>query len=112
MLTEQHLDMFVMFVWLFGSCVYIFIFQWWYTWFATGVLPTDTWYVMLFFAVICVPPYVDMIVPGFMDKCYDGAQLIHNNILRWLLSEMRPLGFLKWILVFLGLVLYTTVVQW
>nr|WCC62153.1 ORF7 protein [Bat Coronavirus MaJX20] len=111
MFPEVNFDALVIYVWLLSSSLYIFMYQWWWTWFSTGVLPGDTWFVMLLFAMFCLPAFCDMASPGFLDWWYDGAQMIHNNIMIWLLSDMRPLGFLYWILVLLGLVLYTTVVQ-
>nr|WPV62925.1 MAG: ORF7 protein [Jingmen bat alphacoronavirus 2] len=107
----MDLDFLVLQIWLLTSTSYIFLYQWWYTWYLTGVLPDDTWIMMILLALIFIPSAVDVFSPGFLDWWYDGAQIIHDNILTWLLSDMRPLGFLKWILVLLGLVLYTTVVQ-
>nr|WCZ55889.1 MAG: ORF7 protein [Myotis ricketti alphacoronavirus] len=112
MFNELQLDDLIMSVWLFTSFSYIFLWQWWYTWVTTGVLPADTWFVMLLFLAFCLPAFCDMASPGFLEWWYDWAMIIHNNIMHWLLSDMRPLGFLFWILVLLGLVLYTTVVQW
>lgn len=111
-LRDLDLEGMIMVIWLLGATGYIFIYQWWYTWFMTGVLPADTWFVMLLLVLFCLPAFGEIFSPGFLDWWYDNVQIIHNNILRWLLSDMRPLDFLKWILVLLGLVLYTTVVQW
>nr|WCC62194.1 ORF7 protein [Bat Coronavirus MrGD19]WCC62207.1 ORF7 protein [Bat Coronavirus MrGD17]WCC62221.1 ORF7 protein [Bat Coronavirus MrGD17]WCC62235.1 ORF7 protein [Bat Coronavirus MrGD17] len=112
MFNEQTLEDIITFLWLLCSTGYIFIYQWWCTWVITGVLPDDTWFVMLLLFLFCFPAFVDLYDHGFLEKWYDGAQILHNNILHWLLSDMRPLGFLYWILVLLGLVLYATVVQW
>nr|UYB79119.1 ORF7 [Alphacoronavirus sp.] len=112
MFTEEQLDSLVIFLWLGGTMGYITMYQWWYKWFTTGVLPDDTWFIVLLLFLFCCPAYIDFFSPGFLESWCSFAQSIHDNILRWLFSDMRPLGFLKWILVCLGLVLYTTVVQW
>ncbi|UBB42452.1 putative ORF8 [Jingmen Miniopterus schreibersii alphacoronavirus 1] len=111
MLTELDIECAVIFVWLFGAIGYIVIYQWWWSWITSGVLPEDTWFVWLLLIGFVGPFAIDAYYPGFIDWWEIKVQDIHDNILTWLLSDMRPLGFLKWILVLLGLVLYTTVVQ-